>query len=55
MTTRPDGGTSDELDATDRHILALLESDGRMSWTDLGKETGMSTSAAQQRVRRLEA
>ena len=55
MTTRPDGDTSDELDATDRHILALLESDGRMSWTDLGKQTGMSTSAAQQRVRRLEA
>lgn len=44
-----------ELESTDRQILALLEADGRMSWTDLGRETGLSTSAAQQRVRRLEA
>ena len=43
------------LEATDRHILALLEKDGRMSWTELGHQTGLSTSAAQQRVKRLEA
>jgi Lrp/AsnC family leucine-responsive transcriptional regulator len=34
--------------------LALLTQDGRMSYTDIGKATGLSTSAAQQRVRRLE-
>ena len=28
--------------------------DGRMSYTDLGKSTGLSTSAVHQRVRRLE-
>ena len=28
--------------------------DGRMSFTDLGKATGLSTSAVHQRVRRLE-
>jgi Lrp/AsnC family leucine-responsive transcriptional regulator len=38
----------------DRRIVALLGSDGRMSYTDLGKATGLSTSAVHQRVRRLE-
>ena len=38
----------------DRQIVALLARDGRMSFTDLGKATGLSTSAVHQRVRRLE-
>jgi Lrp/AsnC family transcriptional regulator, leucine-responsive regulatory protein len=38
----------------DRRILTLLASDGRMSYTDLGKATGLSTSAVHQRVKRLE-
>jgi Lrp/AsnC family leucine-responsive transcriptional regulator len=38
----------------DRQILRLLSQDGRMSFTDLGKSTGLSTSAVHQRVRRLE-
>ena len=42
------------MERLDRQILALLARDGRMSYTDIGKETGLSTSAAQQRVRRLE-
>jgi Lrp/AsnC family leucine-responsive transcriptional regulator len=42
------------MEQLDRRILALLARDGRMSYTDIGKETGLSTSAAQQRVRRLE-
>lgn len=42
------------VEKLDRRILALLARDGRMSYTDIGKETGLSTSAAQQRVRRLE-
>ena len=42
------------MESTDRHILSLLSKDGRMSYTDIGRETGLSTSAAQQRVRRLE-
>jgi len=44
----------DGLDEHDRKIVRLLASDGRMSFTDLAKETGLSTSAAHQRVRRLE-
>ena len=43
-----------ELEATDRRILELLATDGRMSFTDLGKATGLSTSAVHQRVKRLE-
>ncbi len=42
------------MESTDQHILALLAHEGRMSFTDIGRETGLSTSAAQQRVRRLE-
>lgn len=38
----------------DRQILTLLAGDGRMSFTDLGKATGLSTSAVHQRVKRLE-
>jgi Lrp/AsnC family leucine-responsive transcriptional regulator len=43
------------MDRIDQHILALLARNGRMSYTELGASTGLSTSAAQQRVRRLEA
>ena len=42
------------MEETDRLILRLLGSDGRMSFTDLGKATGLSTSAVHQRVKRLE-
>ncbi|MGL4832511.1 MAG: Lrp/AsnC family transcriptional regulator [Propionibacteriaceae bacterium] len=42
------------MESIDQQILALLSKDGRMSFTDIGRETGLSTSAAQQRVRRLE-
>ena len=47
--------TSSPLEATDRQILQLLAADGRMSFTDLGKATGLSTSAVHQRVKRLES
>lgn len=42
------------MEDLDRRIVDLLRADGRMSYTDLGKELGMSTSAVHQRVRRLE-
>jgi len=42
------------VEATNRKILALLAADGRLSFTDLAKQTGLSVSAVQQRVRRLE-
>lgn len=46
--------TPSDLEPTDRKILELLATDGRMSFTDLGKATGLSTSAVHQRVKRLE-
>ena len=46
--------TPTPLEPTDRRILELLAVDGRMSFTDLGKATGLSTSAVHQRAKRLE-
>ena len=46
--------TAADIEATDRKILQLLVADGRMSYTDLGRATGLSTSAVHQRVKRLE-
>lgn len=43
------------MEDLDRRILALLAQDGRMSFTDLGRATGLSTSAVHQRVKRLES
>lgn len=43
-----------ELDDLDRQLLRLLVADGRRSYTDLARDTGLSTSAVHQRVRRLE-
>jgi Lrp/AsnC family leucine-responsive transcriptional regulator len=42
------------VEEIDQAIVRLLAGDGRMSYTDLGKATGLSTSAVHQRVRRLE-
>ena len=42
------------MEDLDRRIVELLRHDGRMSYTDLGKAMGLSTSAVHQRVRRLE-
>ena len=42
------------MEELDRKILALLSQDGRASFTDLARQTGLSVSATHQRVRRLE-
>jgi len=42
------------VEETNATIVSLLTSDGRMSFTELARRTGLSVSAAQQRVRRLE-
>ncbi len=42
------------MERLDRRLVELLAADGRMSYTDLGRATGLSTSAVHQRVRRLE-
>jgi Lrp/AsnC family leucine-responsive transcriptional regulator len=48
------GGYRIQVEETNRTIVALLARDGRMSFTELARRTGLSVSAAQQRVRRLE-
>lgn len=42
------------MEETDRLILRLLARDGRISFTDLAKATGLSVSAVHTRVKRLE-
>ncbi len=42
------------MEDTDAQILRLLAADGRMSFTDLAKRTGLSVSAVHSRVKRLE-
>lgn len=43
-----------EFDRTDRHILRLLQTDGRMSNADLAERVHLSPSACLRRVKRLE-
>jgi Lrp/AsnC family leucine-responsive transcriptional regulator len=41
-------------DETDRVIVRALAADGRMSFTDLARQSGLSVSAVHARVRKLE-
>ncbi len=42
------------MNKLDRNILKALQEDGRMSFTDLGKRVGLTTTPCIERVRRLE-
>lgn len=42
------------MEPLDRHIVQVLAQDGRISFADLGRQVGLSTSAVHQRVKRLE-
>ncbi|MEV4334756.1 Lrp/AsnC family transcriptional regulator [Streptomyces sp. NPDC049597] len=42
-----------ELDALDKTLIRRLQEDGRASYTDLGKEVGLSAPAVRARVQRL--
>lgn len=42
-----------DLDDFDRKILAILRQDGRVTFTDLAQQVGLSKTPCQQRVRRL--
>lgn len=43
-----------ELDRLDRKILNILQSNGRISMTELAEQIGLSTSPCSERVRRME-
>ena len=42
------------LDEIDRHILELLEADGRLTGAEIGRRVGLSQPAASARIQRLE-
>lgn len=42
------------MDQVDKHILALLQEQARISMTELGKSVGLSQPAVTERVRRME-
>ena len=42
------------MDETDKDILRLLSHNGRMSFTEIGKQIGMSRVAVMKRVKKLE-
>jgi len=44
----------DDLDDTDRHLVARLQADGRASYADLGEAVGLSPAGARLRVLRLQ-
>ncbi len=49
------GRMAENIDATDWAILAELQRDGRMPFTELGRRVRLSPSATTERVRRLES
>jgi Lrp/AsnC family leucine-responsive transcriptional regulator len=42
------------LDARDRHILDLVQRDGRMPQAEIARRVGLSTTAVNERLRKLE-
>jgi Lrp/AsnC family leucine-responsive transcriptional regulator len=46
--------SSEELDRIDRHILRIIQQEGRISYVDLGERVGLSTTPCMERVKRLE-
>ena len=51
---RPEAEYRNGVEDIDRQIVSLLCRDGRISFTELSRQTGLSVSATHQRVRRLE-
>ena len=49
-----DAGEPIKLDKYDRNILAVLQRDGRVSYTELGKQVGLTTTPCIERVKKLE-
>ncbi|HWD83384.1 MAG TPA: Lrp/AsnC family transcriptional regulator [Kribbella sp.] len=46
--------TTGSLDSIDRAILAILQTDGRLSGADIGRKVGLSQPAVSARIQRLE-
>ena len=46
--------STEQLGKIDRNILRILQKDGRISYTDLAREVGLSVTPCIERVKRLE-
>lgn len=53
MQSRAAGGSSFTVDDYDRKIMSVLSTNGRISYTDLAKEIGLSRVAVQARINTL--
>ena len=53
-TKDTDKSAAGKLSKIDRHILRLLQKNGRISYTDLAREVGLSVTPCIERVKRLE-
>ena len=53
-TTIEESTTMDDLDPTDRRILAVLQREGRITNTELSERVNLSASACHRRTQRLE-
>ena len=53
MATTPKDVRAGELDATDRELLRLLQSDARMPNSELAQRVGIAASTCHGRLRRL--
>ena len=47
-------GSPRELNKIDRHILRVLQDDGRITYADLARQVGLTTTPCIDRVKRLE-
>jgi Lrp/AsnC family leucine-responsive transcriptional regulator len=54
MASKPDAEGTDKLGKIDRNIMRILQKDGRISYTDLAKQVGLSVTPCIERVKRLE-
>jgi Lrp/AsnC family transcriptional regulator for asnA, asnC and gidA len=50
---RPAGGRGASLDETAKQIIELLQDDGRLSYSAIAKEVGLSEAAVRHRVQKL--
>ena len=49
----PERGSARLLDETDRHLIKILQVDGRMPNTDIARELGVSEATARKRINQL--
>jgi Lrp/AsnC family transcriptional regulator for asnA, asnC and gidA len=50
---RPAAGRASNLDSTAKRIIELLQGDGRMSYSAIAKDVGLSEAAVRHRVQKL--